>query len=190
VFTTDGTYNPGNPLGALTLAGTLPQSTNGTIHIQIGGSNPGVNFDQLIVTGNATLNGTLNISLVNGFRPAGGDTFEIIKYASHTGTFNNISGLDLGGGFFLEPTFTSTNVLLTTLDSRPRIRFSPPQRSANGNIHITLSGVAGLTYVIQATTNFVTWNPVLTNVDSGAVFDLVITDSLIYPHRFYRTSVP
>jgi len=60
--------------------------------VQIGGTNAGVNYDQLVVTGNTTLNGTLTISLVNGFRPNGGDTFEIIKYASHTGSFDNISG--------------------------------------------------------------------------------------------------
>ena len=189
-FTTDGTFSPGNPLGALLVTGNLPQSTNGVINIQIGGTNAGVNYDQLIVTGSATLNGALNISLVNGFRPSGGDTFEIIKYASHTGSFNNISGLDLGGGFFLEPAFGSTNLILTTIDNRPRPQLSPPQRLPNGEIRITLTGVAGQTFVIQATTNLVSWDAVLTNVNSGAVFDLIITDSSFYPYRFYRTFQP
>src|SRR5216117_345363 len=128
--------------------------------------------------------------MLSGFRPSGGDTFEIIKYASHTGSFNNISGLDLGGGFFLEPAFGSTNLILTTIDNRPRPQLSPPQRLPNGEIRITLTGVAGQTFVIQATTNLVSWDAVLTNVNSGAVFDLIITDSSLYPYRFYRTFQP
>ncbi len=189
-FTTDGTFSPGNPLGNLLITGNLPQSSNSVINIQIGGTNAGVNYDQLIVTGSATLNGALNVSLVNGFRPSGSETFEIIKYASHTGSFDNISGLDLGGGFFLEPTFGSTNLILTTIDNRPRPQFSPLQSLPNGEIRITLSGVAGQTFVIQATTNFASWDSVLTNVNSGAVFDLIITDSSFYPYRFYRTFQP
>ncbi|HXT42081.1 MAG TPA: hypothetical protein VN887_18885, partial [Candidatus Angelobacter sp.] len=189
-FTADGQFSPGNPLGALFITGNLPQSTNSVINIQIGGTNAGVNYDQLIVTGTVALNGALNISLVNGFQPAGGATFEVIKYVSHTGSFDNISGLDLGGGFYLEPTFGITNLVLTTIDNRPRPQFSPPQRLPGGDIHITLTGVAGQTFVVQATTNFVDWAPVLTNANSGAVFDLIITDSPVYPYRFYRTFQP
>src|SRR5207245_3826732 len=106
--------------------GRFVERARGDLQQHRGGTNAGVNYDQLIVTGNAMLNGALNISLVNGFRPSGSETFEIIKYASHTGSFNNISGLDLGGGFFLEPTFGSTNLILTTIDNRPRPQFSPP----------------------------------------------------------------
>jgi len=191
-FVTDGSYNPGNQLGTLTIIGNLPQASSGNINIQLGGLNAGVNYDQLIVMGNATLNGALNISLANGFHPNGGDTFEIIKFTSHTGSFDNISGLDLGGGFYLEPVFGSTNVVLTTIDKRPRPQFSLPQRFPNGDIHITLTGIAGQTFVIQATTNFLSWESVLTNVNSGAVFDLVVTDSSSsnYPYRFYRTFQP
>jgi len=187
-FTTDGQFSPGDPLGALRIAGGLPQSSTGAINIQIGGTNAGVNYDQLIVTGNAALNGALNISLVNGFRPTGGETFEIIKYASHAGSFDSIYGLDLEGGFYLEPTFGSTNLILTTLDNRPRPRLSPPQRLPNGDLQITFTCVAGQTFVIQATTNFLSWDSVLTNVNSGAVFDLIITDSTVYHYRFYRTT--
>jgi hypothetical protein len=189
-FTTDGQFSPGNPLGALQITGNLPQSSNGAINIQIGGTNAGVNYDQLIVTGNAALNGALNIGLVNGFQPSDGETFEVIKYASHTGSFDNISGLNLGGGFYLEPTFGSTNLILTTIDNRPRPRFSSPRRFPNGDIHFTLTGIAGQTFVIQATTNFLNWDPVLTNVNSGAVFDLIISDHAFYPYRFYRSFQP
>ena len=189
-FASDGAYSPGNPLGALTIVGNLPPTTNGSVNIEIGGTTAGVNYDQLIVTGNATLNGALNITLVNGFQPGSGETFEIIKYGSHTGSFSNISGLNLGGGFYLKPSFGSTNLILTTIDNRPRPQFLPPQRFPNGDIHFQLTGIAGQTFVIQATTNFSDWVSVLTNVNSGAVYDLIITDSTVIPYRFYRTYQP
>jgi hypothetical protein len=31
---------------------------------------------------------------------------------------------------------------------------------------------------------------VLTNVNAGAVFDLIITDSIVHPYRFYRWVQP
>jgi hypothetical protein len=189
-ITADGLFSPGDPLGVLQVIGSLPQSTNGAINIQIGGTNAGVNSDQLVITGTTTLNGALNITLINGFQPRGGDKFEIIRYASHTGSFDNISGLNLAGGFFLEPTFGSTNVVLTTLDTRPRPLLSQPQRLPNGALQITFTGVAGQTFVIAATTNFFNWVPVLTNVNSGAVFNLIVTDSSTYPCRFYGTFWP
>ena len=187
VFTTDGLFSPGDPLGVLQVIGDLPQTSNSAINIQIGGRNPGVDYDQLVITGTASLNGTLNILRVNGFQPVGGDAFEIIKYASHSGFFDSISGLNLGGGFYLEPTFSSTNLILTVVDTRPRPRFSVPHRLPNGDIDFTLTGIAGQTFVIQATTNFLIWDPVLTNVNAGAVFDLIIIDSKVRPYRFYRT---
>jgi hypothetical protein len=189
-FTTAGQISPGNPLGALMITGNLPRSTNGAIDIEIGGTNAGVNYDQLIVTGNATLNGALNISLTNGFQPAVGEAFEIIDYASHTGTFDNISGLKLANGFYLQPTFASTNLILTTLGHPPGPVFSSPQLLPNGDIDIQLTSIAGETFVIQETTNFLSWDSVLTNVNAGAVFDLIITDSIVHPYRFYRWVQP
>jgi hypothetical protein len=47
-----------------------------------------------------------------------------------------------------------------------------------------LLGIAGLTNIIQATTNFASWTAILTN--SAGVYDFTDPDSAAYPRRFYR----
>jgi hypothetical protein len=62
------------------------------MHIELGGLAPGSEHDKLNVSGAATLDGTLAISLVNRFLPAPGDEFEIMTYASRTGEFADTTG--------------------------------------------------------------------------------------------------
>ena len=71
-------------------------------------------YDQLNITGDATLGGTLNISLVNDFIPALGDTFVIITYNSYTGDFSEINGLDTGSGVSFEVNIGATDIKLIT----------------------------------------------------------------------------
>jgi hypothetical protein len=82
---------PGSP-GTLTIVGDYTQTAGAVLVIQIGGRNPGTNFDQLNVTGQATVDGTLTVNLINGFRPERGDSFTIMTFGSGTGTFANING--------------------------------------------------------------------------------------------------
>ena len=48
----------------------------------------GLQFDQLIVAGDALLNGLLDVPLVGGFVPAQGDMFEILTAGNVTGQFS------------------------------------------------------------------------------------------------------
>ena len=45
----------------------------------------------LNVGGTATLNGALNLSLVNSFTGAVNNTFQIMNYGSHIGTFATVT---------------------------------------------------------------------------------------------------
>jgi uncharacterized repeat protein (TIGR01451 family) len=57
----------------------------------------------------------------------------------------------------------------------------------NGQLHATLSGEPGLTYVVQASTNLTTWTPVATNTLPGSgLFKFVDADAPNFGHRFYR----
>ena len=53
--------------------------------IQIGGANQ---YGRLAVTGSATLDGTLQVSLLNGYVPALGTNFQILTFADYTGGFS------------------------------------------------------------------------------------------------------
>ena len=87
-----GTLHPGdaNCMYApciLTIQGNYQQFGIGTLHSELGGTKAGQNYDQLVITGNATLDGVLDVDLVNGFVPKPGDTFFLLTYAGETGKF-------------------------------------------------------------------------------------------------------
>jgi hypothetical protein len=88
-LTNDSLINPGNQIGTLNLNGNYTQTADGTLNIQLGGTNIG-EFDQLSVSDSANLNGTLNVSLFNGYTPQSGDSFDILTFGSRLGEFGNI----------------------------------------------------------------------------------------------------
>ena len=91
---------PGTSAGVMTFDGDLTLADTSTTEIEIGGTGT-TEFDRLIITGDATLAGTLELSLFDGYRPEGGETFEIIAYGSHTDEFDAVTGLEYDGyGYF------------------------------------------------------------------------------------------
>ena len=83
-----GQVSPGVSPAVLYITGNYIQTGTGSLSIELGGTDPGTGFDQLNVTGSTTLAGTLNVSLINSFDPGNGDTFQIISYASGSGSFD------------------------------------------------------------------------------------------------------
>ena len=59
-----------------------------------------------------------------------------------------------------------------------------PAWPANGPFRVRLSGISGLTNIIQASTNLAAWTPVLTN--TAGIYDFTDPDSTSYRCRFYR----
>jgi hypothetical protein len=110
----------------MAISSNYTQGVSGTLNIELGGLAPDTQHDRLVVTGTATLNGTLNTSAINGFVPNIGDAFSVLTYGTRSGTFANITGgtfttnynpndltLVVSGPVFTptptpSPTFTST----------------------------------------------------------------------------------
>jgi hypothetical protein len=91
-----GVYNDG-PLavrGLVTIDGDYFQTATGTLDVRIGGLQAGTDYEQLVVNGFATLDGTLAVTLVNGFQPHQGDPFEPLLFAGGQGSFAHYT---LGG---------------------------------------------------------------------------------------------
>ncbi len=61
--------NLGSNPGTLTVEGNYSQTSAGILFLKVGGAVAGSLFDQVDVTGTAALNGTLRVSLINGFAP-------------------------------------------------------------------------------------------------------------------------
>jgi hypothetical protein len=51
---------------------------------------------------------------------------------------------------------------------------------------LELSGAAGSNYVLQATTNFINWTPLVTNLAASNIFNLQDPGASNFPYRFYR----
>ncbi len=62
---------------------------------------------------------------------------------------------------------------------------------ASGKVTANLSGTAGTTYIIQASTDFVHWTAISTNVaDANGLVSLIDSNTAAYPSRFYRAYSP
>jgi hypothetical protein len=84
--------------GALvTVSGNYAQTNTGSFGIDIGGTTTS-QFGRMTVTGSSTLDGTLNVALVNGFTPALNNRFRFMTFTSRTGFFSTQNGLNIGGG--------------------------------------------------------------------------------------------
>jgi hypothetical protein len=114
-FANSGAVAPGAPTGVLNVTGNFPQTASGALNIGIAGRAIG-SFDQLNIGGGATLDGTLNVSFVNGFVPVVGDRFQILSFAARDGSFETVAGE--GTTFDLQ--YNSTNVVLI-------VRAPPPE---------------------------------------------------------------
>jgi autotransporter-associated beta strand protein len=104
-----GIVAPGDSPGTLHVTGNYSQSNGGVLDIEIASL---FSFDQLMVSGTATLGGTLDVSL-DGYTGHAGDIFTILTSSSLSGNFATIDLPTLGNGLFFTERVTSNDVLLT-----------------------------------------------------------------------------
>ena len=121
-FTNTGAIAPGalrresGILPTVVTSGALPIGTEGRLEIELGGTEPGTGYDRLDVEGVVALSGELAISLLDGFTPELGQTFEVMTFTSRTGEFDTLTGTSLGNGLGLLPSYTDTSVILTVVE--------------------------------------------------------------------------
>jgi hypothetical protein len=84
-----GTVQPGASVGQLTVQGAFKQRTHGVIAFELGGTASGAS-DLLQITGSADLGGMISLRTANGYQPHEGDTIEIMRFASRSGTFSQL----------------------------------------------------------------------------------------------------
>jgi hypothetical protein len=130
-----GTVIPGNSstsTGILQDTGAYTQNTAGALDISIGGTTAGTKYDQLNPT-TASLHGTLNVSLINGYVPTVGAQFKIMNFTSETGTFGTVNGLSINSSEHFTISYQGTDVLLTVV-SGPL-----SAQEGNGGLHLPTS---------------------------------------------------
>jgi hypothetical protein len=95
----------------LNVSGNYTQTANGALTIHIAGTSQ---FGQLKVNAQAILDGTLNVTLDNGFSPVVGNNFQILTFGSRSGDFAVKNLPDLGDGLFFNPVYNSSSLTLMT----------------------------------------------------------------------------
>ncbi len=111
--------------GILTVNGNFTQSSRGTYDAELGGTTAGSGYDQINVTGTATLGGNLNISQINGFTDA---TIQLLNFASSSGSIANTSGLPATDTLVYNPTnltLQSSNPSISNLNPSTATQCSP-----------------------------------------------------------------
>lgn len=114
-----GLVSPGFSPGRLMISTDYTQATNGALDIEIAGTRPGTDFDQLIVSNTVTLGGTLNVSLLNGFEPAPNSSFTFLTGAKVQGAFASFNYPSNEVALGLE--YSSNSVSLQVFNTRPTI---------------------------------------------------------------------
>jgi len=110
-----GTYAPGNSPAITSLAGGQFSSSSALV-IELGGLQPGTQYDRVVDSGSLNLlGGALDVMVFNGFVPALGDSFEILQYGQLSGDFGMASYPALGSGLSWERTTSATAMTITVV---------------------------------------------------------------------------
>ncbi|MDP1560439.1 MAG: PEP-CTERM sorting domain-containing protein [Pirellulaceae bacterium] len=114
----NGTFAPGlSP----TLSNTtnLALGNNSILEMEIGGLSAGSQFDKIVDAGLLTLNGTLKLTLINGFNPTLGDSFDLFDWSTLAGSFSNFdfsaAGLAPGLTWDTSNLYTTGTLTLTAV---------------------------------------------------------------------------
>ncbi|MCC6681979.1 MAG: hypothetical protein IT445_13850 [Phycisphaeraceae bacterium] len=104
-----GCISPGTSPGLLIINGALVQSATGKLKMEWAQGG----YDLLGVTGNVTFDGTLDLSLLDEFTPAIGQSITIISAAAVSGTFDTITGVNVTDDLALAVRYHSNTVTVT-----------------------------------------------------------------------------
>jgi len=94
-----GGFGPGSSPGLVAFEGDVEFTDTNIFSVEMAGYLFGTEYDGVEVGGDAYLDGTLNISLLDEFAPELGDTFDILFAQSIIGEFSEIDFIALGFGW-------------------------------------------------------------------------------------------
>lgn len=116
--TNSGIVMPGGQgvVGTLSIEGNYTQTAGGVLDLEIASAK---SFDQLMVAGVATVDGTVNVILLDGFEPTNGDKFPILTFSSSVGKFTEINLPSLTAGCVLTALYDPKDLTIAAEESAP-----------------------------------------------------------------------
>lgn len=103
--------SPGNSPALVTMAGNATLVGGTSLAMELGGTTAGSTYDQLHVGGALSIGGVLGVSLINGFMPAIGSSFDLLDWGTLSGTFSSLSLPSLAAGQWDTSQLYTTGVL-------------------------------------------------------------------------------
>jgi hypothetical protein len=114
-----GTIAPGNSPGKFTVTGNYTATNTAVHNIEISAANLfdtiSVEQDVTFTSGTAVINGTLNVSLLNGYVPTLGDKYKIITYTTGSGNFAATNFPPLPPGMIWSVSYNANNITLNII---------------------------------------------------------------------------
>lgn len=93
-----GTFSPGlSP--AIVAVNFSSMGSASTLEMELGGTTAGSDYDQLSILGGLDVAGTLKVTLINGFTPMAGQSFQLFE-GSSSGSFASLQLPSLSAGLF------------------------------------------------------------------------------------------
>jgi T5SS/PEP-CTERM-associated repeat protein len=143
-FTTSGTFSPGASPGTFTVDGNFTQIDPGVTIIEVAGTTTDL-VDHVIITGNATLGGTLRLQFMNGFAPKTGNVFNFLNVTgaiSNDFTTVDVEGLAPGAQFtigFNNGVYSATALNDATPLQTVSIKGGKTAKEKKGKLKFTIS---------------------------------------------------
>ncbi len=103
----------------------------------------------------------------------------------YSGLFNLTSNATVRANAF-KTGFTNSVAATAQFTLRPPFRFTSGGFFTNNTFQMPVSGLAGKTYYLQATTNFINWVSLSTNIAPSNSFYLLDPGATNFMYRFYR----
>jgi hypothetical protein len=119
-ITNQGALAPGSSPAVITTTGNYTQVSGGIFEVEIGSTGP-TEFDRIIVGGVAQLGGVLDVSLIDGFVPQLGQTFDILESTLVNGEFE-FEDFPIFNGHTFEATYELDRVILEVVISDTLIK--------------------------------------------------------------------
>ena len=132
--TYNGGFSPGHSPAEVFLRGTTNFGSANTLFIELGGLVPGDQFDRLNSSGTIGVDGTLDVSYINGFTPAAGNSFEFISANAVNGTFGTVNLPTLPLGLEWEVVYSADAITLNVFALATAVTdtaFNGPAPNAN-----------------------------------------------------------